>query len=401
MKVTVSFSKEKLENAHKLSCLHDKCDTSVRLDTLKALMPIEFSHKYVQFYTDLQILQARDSFVYCKNKKCNKLIVAKFPTEIDSEWTQGHSSISVCECGEMICNYCLQEMHFPAFCRQAKDYFKNMAQLAAVRIEDPSELATSEGKQCPNCNNYMEKNMGCNHMSCPCGFQFCWLCLKDFYGSHQASNGYFCKNKEVQTTVYDSSHFVNFKNLSLKYSTIMRDTRMRKNSTQYQHKLDTSLNNLSQFSMGRLAKKIRLVLESHESNKTELIKDLLATHGLKERCVNQKNFSHALSLIRYELADSIERMKSNFVQFDSIIEYLALLLSRRSKKFRIGDYSFGTNLHMSLKRAVLIHAIYSEIIHQEEKSLSHLRRIVYYDKIIGQFVSNLEHLIVDFLQIYV
>lgn len=33
-------------------------------------------------------------------------------------------------------------------------------------------------KECPNCNVRIEKNMGCNHMSCRhCGHQFCWVCL--------------------------------------------------------------------------------------------------------------------------------------------------------------------------------------------------------------------------------
>jgi hypothetical protein len=83
-----------------------------------------------------------------------------------------------------------------------------------------------------------------------------------------------------------------------------------------------------------------------------------------------------------------------------VIEYLALLLSRRSKKFIVSNYSFGTNLYQSLKKAILVYSIQSEIIDETEKSLDQLRRILFYDKIIRDFVSNLKHLTMNFLKIY-
>lgn len=39
-------------------------------------------------------------------------------------------------------------------------------------------------KRCPICNNAIEKNDGCNHMTCKkpggCGHEFCWLCLASY-----------------------------------------------------------------------------------------------------------------------------------------------------------------------------------------------------------------------------
>jgi hypothetical protein len=45
-------------------------------------------------------------------------------------------------------------------------------------------------KKCPQCNYYIEKNGGCNHMTCRCGYHFCWICLKAWAGhsSYYACN---------------------------------------------------------------------------------------------------------------------------------------------------------------------------------------------------------------------
>jgi hypothetical protein len=38
-------------------------------------------------------------------------------------------------------------------------------------------------KQCPRCQNGVEKNEGCDHMTCRCKHQFCWLCLAPYGGA--------------------------------------------------------------------------------------------------------------------------------------------------------------------------------------------------------------------------
>jgi hypothetical protein len=41
--------------------------------------------------------------------------------------------------------------------------------------------AAEHTKQCPNCQAKIEKNGGCNHMTCSkCHYEFCWLCLKQY-----------------------------------------------------------------------------------------------------------------------------------------------------------------------------------------------------------------------------
>ncbi len=37
-------------------------------------------------------------------------------------------------------------------------------------------------RKCPNCNTRIEKNQGCNHMTCRlCKHEFCWTCMGERY----------------------------------------------------------------------------------------------------------------------------------------------------------------------------------------------------------------------------
>uniref|UniRef100_A0A7S3G5H3 RBR-type E3 ubiquitin transferase n=1 Tax=Palpitomonas bilix TaxID=652834 RepID=A0A7S3G5H3_9EUKA len=39
-------------------------------------------------------------------------------------------------------------------------------------------------KKCPKCKNYVERNSGCEHMTCKCGQAFCWRCGGVYYNNN-------------------------------------------------------------------------------------------------------------------------------------------------------------------------------------------------------------------------
>lgn len=58
-------------------------------------------------------------------------------------------------------------------------------------------------KSCPNCNKPIEKNQGCNHMTCHktvggCGYEFCWICSGEWkkHGSSYYQCNFFNQSKE-------------------------------------------------------------------------------------------------------------------------------------------------------------------------------------------------------------
>lgn len=99
---------------------------------------------------------------------------------------------------------CNQDPHFPAKCTQTSNYHKQLEKSVDLVPETTSKYL-SQGKRCPykDCNTYMEKDFGCNHMICgQCNRPFCWNCLKEWSEHLTLNSGsYSCKNEENSNIV--------------------------------------------------------------------------------------------------------------------------------------------------------------------------------------------------------
>lgn len=96
-----------------------------------------------------------------------------------------------CSCSHRFCFNCNQDDHQPASC-------DNLAKWL-VKCRDDSETYNwliANTKPCPKCGTSIEKNGGCNHMTCKntsCKWEFCWVCSgpwKDHSGSYYNCNKY-------------------------------------------------------------------------------------------------------------------------------------------------------------------------------------------------------------------
>ncbi|PWZ00334.1 hypothetical protein BCV70DRAFT_226900 [Testicularia cyperi] len=77
-----------------------------------------------------------------------------------------------CDCGHSFCFGCGNAAHAPSICPIVRLWLK--------KCEDDSETAnwiSANTKECPKCNSTIEKNGGCNHMTCrKCKYEWCWIC---------------------------------------------------------------------------------------------------------------------------------------------------------------------------------------------------------------------------------
>jgi ariadne-1 len=115
-----------------------------------------------------------------------------------------------CGAGHEFCFGCGSEAHAPSVCPIVKLWLKKcaddsetvslfslargrayMSNVLTPRLHPlaKSNWIKANTKDCPNaqCNSTIEKNGGCNHMTCrKCKFEFCWMCEGD-WASHGTS----------------------------------------------------------------------------------------------------------------------------------------------------------------------------------------------------------------------
>jgi ariadne-1 len=84
------------------------------------------------------------------------------------------------------------------FCLKCKNIWNN-----DHKCERDSDLVkySNENKEnvkrCPKCKNWIEKNKGCNHMTCIiCKYEFCWLCMEESLPNHYNTPDTPCYGKQ-------------------------------------------------------------------------------------------------------------------------------------------------------------------------------------------------------------
>ena len=108
---------------------------------------------------------------------------------VEQESFSGHEV--KCRCGHSFCFKCNRDSHRPCDCdMQEKWMSKNNCESENVT------WILANTKQCPGCRRPIEKNQGCNHMTCrQCNYEFCWLCMGDWKEHGSATGGYYACNK--------------------------------------------------------------------------------------------------------------------------------------------------------------------------------------------------------------
>ncbi|OMJ73534.1 hypothetical protein SteCoe_27758 [Stentor coeruleus] len=139
---------------------------------------------------------------YVKLKCCNFITMSQmykfcpFPgCEYIAECSYMGTYEITCNCDFVFCFGCGEEAHRPTLCHTVKEWnTKNSAESENIN------WILANTKQCPSCRKPIEKNQGCNHMTCyreigGCGYEFCWLCSGKWSEHSSTTGGYYKCNK--------------------------------------------------------------------------------------------------------------------------------------------------------------------------------------------------------------
>jgi hypothetical protein len=119
---------------------------------------------------------------FCQSPSCGLAALVRDQTEPRVD----------CTCGSSFCFSCGNESHIPATCATLRTWASK-----EVGEGETFNWIAANTKDCPSCQSPIEKNHGCNHMTCTkCRHEFCWLCLAK-YSNHSSCNAYASEKAET------------------------------------------------------------------------------------------------------------------------------------------------------------------------------------------------------------
>jgi ariadne-1 len=152
----------------RIRCMEPSCDVLLPAALVREVLPAPAYERYASFQAR-SFVETNRLATWCPAPGCDNAVVldsAADPLDVR------------CACGHRFCFRCNAEAHAPATCANVVDWAK--------QCESDGETAKwlqVNTKDCPKCGVAVEKNGGCQHMSCvKCNHQYCWHCLKNWRG---------------------------------------------------------------------------------------------------------------------------------------------------------------------------------------------------------------------------
>ncbi|KAF3930232.1 hypothetical protein ABW20_dc0104613 [Dactylellina cionopaga] len=136
------------------------CGTKVRPAVIKRILKsdedkIKFSRKIIEYDTSVE------KRLFCPRKKCGAFI------PYHPRKDQDHPLIGTCQkCGTRACRICKGKAH-----KFTEDCPEDLGLNAVIGLSKDNGW-----KRCYRCRAMIELNYGCNHMTCRCGAEFCYIC---------------------------------------------------------------------------------------------------------------------------------------------------------------------------------------------------------------------------------
>ncbi|KAJ9125203.1 hypothetical protein QFC22_000157 [Naganishia vaughanmartiniae] len=162
--------KEYLENkimdeaeSGRIQCMESGCGRIVGEKTVEALVHDKVKTRYRELL-DRTYVDDNPSLKWCPHPDCQYAVkTTQAPQRLLNQ------IIPIVKCAH-------SADHRPLTCKYVKLWEKKCAD-----DSETSNWLMANTKECAKCNSTIEKNGGCNHMTCKkCRYEFCWVCMADW-----------------------------------------------------------------------------------------------------------------------------------------------------------------------------------------------------------------------------
>ncbi|KAI3470574.1 hypothetical protein Pfo_027237 [Paulownia fortunei] len=160
-----------------LPCPEPGCKATPGVDMVDSLASADDKEKYYR-YLYRSYVECNRKRKWCPAPGCDLAV------EFDADGCESYDV--TCDCSRKFCWNCTEESHRPVDCETVAKWIEKNSSEA-----ENTTWILAYTKPCPNCHRAIEKNQGCNHMTCgkPCGHHFCWVCLGPWV-EHYVCNKY-------------------------------------------------------------------------------------------------------------------------------------------------------------------------------------------------------------------
>ncbi|CCH43927.1 putative E3 ubiquitin-protein ligase ARI5 [Wickerhamomyces ciferrii] len=173
------YIKDKTSSGKVIKC--PNCDVALNSQDLDFIAGEGESFKLIESSIK-EYVERHRSYKWCPSVDCPNVVEILNFADIPNIVSENHVPVVTCNHNHQFCVSCSFENHTPVPCGIAKQW--------VTKCKDDSETANwimSNTQQCPKCDSSIEKNGGCNHMTCKkCRYEFCWICSQD-WTSHGTS----------------------------------------------------------------------------------------------------------------------------------------------------------------------------------------------------------------------
>jgi ariadne-1 len=153
--------------ALEIPCVDADCHRKLPPTCVRTICGDELYENVLAYLMDRQVAVA-DSLTNCPNPPCSK------PINLLAGFLCNVTKCS--HCYHEFCLVCHESSHAPASCGE-----KQVWETSTDPDIMQQRLFSPNMKKCPSCRSVIEKNGGCNHMTCrTCQHEFCWMCMTNW-----------------------------------------------------------------------------------------------------------------------------------------------------------------------------------------------------------------------------